>query len=91
MRRFIVQVLLGSMLSPAFAQAPKTLKDYDERFDKGLYQEALKGYESLLDSAQEDIRLKALYRSVECEALLFRFGAAATRGPSRRKNIAAST
>ena len=84
MRRFIVQVLLGSMLSPAFAQAPKTLKDYDERFDKGLYQEALKGYESLLDSAQEDIRLKALYRSVECEALLFRFGAAATRAMAKK-------
>jgi len=79
MRRLLAPVMLGCLLCPAWAQAPKTLKDYDERFDKGLYQEALKGYESLLSSPQEDIRLKALYRAVECEALLFRYGEAAQR------------
>jgi hypothetical protein len=72
-------VLLGSPFCPAWAQAPKTLRDFDERFDKGLYQEALKGYKSLLDSPQEETRLKARYRTIECEALLFRYGEAATR------------
>jgi uncharacterized protein YfaS (alpha-2-macroglobulin family) len=79
MRRFLVPVLLCCLVRPALAQTPKTIKDYDARFDKGLYQEALKGYESLLGSAQEETRLKALYRAVECEALLFRYGEAAAR------------
>ncbi|MCX5797707.1 MAG: MG2 domain-containing protein [Elusimicrobia bacterium] len=79
MRRSLVFALLACLLRPASAQAPKTLKDYDARFDQGLYQEALKGYESLLKSPDEETRLRALYRAVESEALLFRYAEAAAR------------
>jgi len=86
MRRPILAALLSLLLAPASAQSPlpKTLKDCDARFSQGLYQEALKGYESLLKSPDEETRLKALYRAVESEALLFRYGQAAQRAFAAR-------
>jgi len=82
MRRILVATFLLFPAAPANAQSCKSMKDCDARFDKGLYQEALAGYESQLKSAQKETRLKALYRAVECEALLFRYGEAAKRALS---------
>jgi uncharacterized protein YfaS (alpha-2-macroglobulin family) len=75
----LLALILGILLAPAQAQTPKPLADPDQRFDSGLYQEALQGYEARLKSPDEDRRLRALYRAVECEALLFRYGEAAAR------------
>ncbi len=79
MMRLALLPLLALLLAPARAQTPKSLADPDQSFDGGLYQEALKGYEARLKSPDEGRRLKALYRAVECEALLFRYAEAAGR------------
>ena len=57
MRRFLFAALLPLLLSSANAQAPGTLSGPDSQFDKGLYQEALKGYEARLKSPDEGQRL----------------------------------
>ncbi|MDD5628461.1 MAG: MG2 domain-containing protein, partial [Elusimicrobia bacterium] len=77
-------LLLAILLAPAQAQAPKAPADPDQSFAKGLYQEALTGYQSWLRSPDEDRRLKGLYRAVECEALLFRYAEAAQRSLSAK-------
>lgn len=50
----------------------------DALFDKGLYQEALEIYSKKAGYGDEDA-LRALYRSAECEALLFRYAEANAR------------
>jgi uncharacterized protein YfaS (alpha-2-macroglobulin family) len=84
MMRLALLPLLVLLFAPARAQAPKSLADPDQSFDGGLYQEALKGYEARLKSPDEGRRLKALYRAVECEALLFRYAQAARRALSAK-------
>lgn len=77
MKRVVVLiwlVVLGS--SPIRAASPA---ESDALFDKGLYQEALKSYEPSLKSPDPETRLKAFYRSAECEVLLFRYAEAAKR------------
>jgi uncharacterized protein YfaS (alpha-2-macroglobulin family) len=71
--------LLALLFAPAWAQAPRSPADPDQSFDGGRYQEALKGYETRLKSPDPERRLKALYRTAECEALLFRYAEAARR------------
>lgn len=51
----------------------------DELFDKGLFNDAIKEYTPSLNDPDESVRLKALYRTIECEALLFRYAEAAQR------------
>jgi uncharacterized protein YfaS (alpha-2-macroglobulin family) len=63
-------------LSAAAAPTPETA---DQLFDKHRYEAALPLYEAQLKSADQETRLKALYRTVECEALLFRYLEAAAR------------
>ena len=68
---------LAVAAASAFAgPAPLTA---DQLFEKHRYAEALPLYAAALKSGDEETRLKALYRSVECEALLFRYLAAADR------------
>ena len=50
-----------------------TLPEADSHFERKRYQLALQGYETLLKNSSPEVRFKALYRSVECEALLFRY------------------
>jgi uncharacterized protein YfaS (alpha-2-macroglobulin family) len=68
---------LASALIVGSAARAEGLASADALFDKGLYQEALKGYEAGLKDRDGDVRLKSLYRSAECRALLFRYGEAA--------------
>ncbi|MFA6316931.1 MAG: hypothetical protein WC943_05885, partial [Elusimicrobiota bacterium] len=78
MRRSIVpSVLLTILLTPAAVSADTSSPD--ALFEKGQYAEALKGYESLLKDPSEEVRLKALYRAAESEALLFRYAEAGQR------------
>lgn len=51
----------------------------DGLFEKGLYQEALRAYAPVLKDQDSETRFKALYRSLECEVLLFRYGQAVER------------
>lgn len=55
------------------------IADADAKFDKGLYQDALKEYEPFLKNPSDELRFKALYRAAESEALLFRYTEAAQR------------
>jgi len=56
-----------------------SLPEADTAFGKKEYQQALQGYETLLKSPDPETRQKALYRTIESEALLFRYAAAVTR------------
>lgn len=70
-----MNLLLALFLAVPLAAAPAP----DASFDKGLYEEALKGYAPLLKAKDPDARYRALYRTVESEALLFRYAEAAQR------------
>ena len=59
--------------------SPAQMEKADTLFNKKQYQEALKEYEPLLTSSILTERYNALYRSAECEALLFRYGEALQR------------
>lgn len=76
--RLSAYVLLALFLGRNLGEAA-TMAEADAKFDKGLYQEALKAYEPLLKDPSDEIRLKALYRAAESEALLFRYAEAAQR------------
>lgn len=67
------------LLTPILWGATSTLDEADKLFAKGQYQAALPIYESLVKKAQDDERFKALYRSCEADALLFRYGEALQR------------
>ncbi|MBI5240106.1 MAG: hypothetical protein HY926_06515 [Elusimicrobia bacterium] len=84
MKRLLLAFALALAAAPSQAQAPKLLADPDAQFDSGLFQEALKGYEARLKTPDPERRLKALYRAVECEALLFRYAEAARRSLSTK-------
>ncbi len=72
-----MKLLLTIMLLPCFASGAETgLANADQFFAKGLYQEALTAYSAAVKLPDTD-GLKALYRSAECEGLLFRYGEAA--------------
>ncbi|MDD5208051.1 MAG: MG2 domain-containing protein [Elusimicrobiales bacterium] len=73
-----MKAILAIFLFPCFASAAGELQKADQLFSKNLYQEALTIYSSAAAVGQED-GLKALYRSAECESLLFRYGEAAQR------------
>ena len=75
--RAVLSLLALLLVSPLVGAA--TLAESDALFEKGLYQEALKAYAPLLKNTDSETRLKALYRSVECEVLLFRYAEAAKR------------
>lgn len=76
MKRFLlVWFLVAAAARPASASLAKA----DALFEKRLYQEALKEYETTLSSSSGEERLKALYRAAESEALLFRYAQAAQR------------
>jgi len=75
MKRFLLALCLLASAAPAFAD----LTQADALFEKRLYQEALKEYDAVLKTASGDERFKALYRSAESEALLFRYAEAAQR------------
>jgi len=85
MRPILLAVIFFAIPMVAGAKTAQTsLAEVDAQFNKGLYNEALTGYESLAKSPKEEVRLKALYRAVECQALLFRYGEAAQRALSSR-------
>ncbi len=73
--RFILCMLL---LPCAGWAADGGLSAADKLFDKGEYQAALGIYSRAAKNPGEE-GLKAVYRSAECEALLFRYGEAAQR------------
>lgn len=56
-----------------------SLEEADESFQKKQYQRALESYQTLLKDPSTEVRAKALFRTVESEALLFRYAAAVTR------------
>lgn len=56
-----------------------TLKDADAFFDKREFQAALSSYEPFLTSSDTETRYRALYRSCEAQALLYRYGEAVER------------
>jgi len=70
-------LLITALCTCSFAGEAE-LKKADALFDKSLYQEALNIYNTETSSPGET-GLKALYRSAECEGLLFRYGEAAQR------------
>lgn len=73
-----MKLILAILLFPRLAYAAADLQRADQFFAKGLYQDALTSYSTAAAAGGED-GLKALYRSAECEALLFRYGEAAQR------------
>ncbi len=75
---WILPLVAGLFLLPLRLGAAG-FKEANSLFDKGLYQEALKKYEEVARTDAGDKRLKALYRSCEAEALLFRYGKAFER------------
>ncbi|MBI4352158.1 MAG: hypothetical protein HY550_12045 [Elusimicrobia bacterium] len=72
-----MKTILAIFLFPCLAYGGD-LQKADQFFSKNLYQEALTLYSTAAASGGEE-GLKALYRSAECEALLFRYGEAAQR------------
>ena len=70
-------LLFVLLLIPGFCRGAG-LPDADRLFDEGLYEEALQIYASTPSAAGPE-RLRASYRSAECEALLFRYAEAAGR------------
>lgn len=72
-----ILLLLAALSSFSFAGEAE-LEKADALFEKSLYQEALAIY-SAETSSPGDAGFKALYRSAECEGLLFRYGEAAQR------------
>lgn len=73
-----MKTLLAILLFPCFAYAGADLQKADQFFSKRLYQEALTLYSTAAAAGGEN-GFKALYRSAECEALLYRYGEAAQR------------
>jgi len=71
--RYLLLSLLATKLFAA------SLGEADAAFQKKQYQEALESYQTLLKDSNPDVRLKALFRATESEALLFRYAAAVTR------------
>jgi hypothetical protein len=70
----MIQASLAGLLAlNLFAAAPQTPPSADELFAKRRYAEALPLYEAQLKSKDENVRLRALYRAVECRALAFRY------------------
>jgi len=76
--RSLTRLALLSILLPAAARGA-SLPEADKLFAKGLQQEALGKYEELAKSPDPETRLKAVYRSCEAEAMLFRYGEAVER------------
>jgi len=79
-------LIMAAFLACRTAWGEGGLSGGDKAFAKGQYQSALALYEQVLAQPQEgglaalrEDRLKAAYRAVECEALLFRYGEAAAR------------
>ena len=72
-----MKIILAILFFPCLAEAG-SLQKADALFSRNLYQEALAVYSASAAVTGED-GLKALYRSAECEALLFRYGEAAQR------------
>lgn len=72
-------LLLLAVLSCAVRPAYASLEAGDAKFEKKLYQDALKEYEAVLKTATGEERLSALYRAAESQALLFRYAEAAQR------------
>lgn len=74
-----MKIFLSLLLFPALAfGAEGGLSKADQAFSKNLYQEALDNYSKAVKLPGED-GLKAVYRSAESEALLFRYGEAVQR------------
>lgn len=73
-----MRAILIFLLFQVNAYAADGLKKADQLFAKGEYQAALEAYAPALKLQGED-GLKALYRCVESEALLYRYGEAAQR------------
>ncbi|MBI4656045.1 MAG: hypothetical protein HY746_04755 [Elusimicrobia bacterium] len=55
------------------------LVEADRLFEKDLYQEALEKYESVIKTGAGEEKLRAVYRAVEIEALLFKYSEAVKR------------
>ncbi len=70
-----MRIFLAVLLCPCLAHGAADLEKADQLFAKNLYQDALTAYSAAAKLPGED-GLKALYRSAECEALLFRYGEA---------------
>ncbi|MDA8130638.1 MAG: MG2 domain-containing protein [Elusimicrobia bacterium] len=70
-----MKTIFLALLLPCCASAA-TIEKADQLFAKRSYQEALAAYSPLVKKGGEE-GLRALYRSVECEGLLFRYGEAA--------------
>ncbi len=73
-----MRIFLAALLLPSLAAGAVTTDKADRLFEKGLYQQALKAYAPVLKEPGRE-GLRALYRSAECEGLLFRYGDAAGR------------
>ena len=72
-----MKTLIAILLLPCLAYGAPT-DAADQAFAKGEYQAALDGYAAAAKTPGET-GLKALYRAVESEALLLRYGEAAQR------------
>ncbi|HCC48367.1 MAG TPA: hypothetical protein DEQ38_09685 [Elusimicrobia bacterium] len=73
-----MKTLIALLLFPWLAHAAGGLDKADELFAKARYEEAL-GLYAPAARLPGDGGLRALYRSAECEGLLFRYGEAAQR------------
>ncbi len=73
-----MRIFLAALLLPSLAAGAVTTDKADRLFEKGLYQQALEAYAPALKEPGNE-GLKALYRSAECEGLLFRYSDAVGR------------
>ena len=71
-------LLALAFATPGWSASAGGLAAGDALFDKGKYQEALSVYDTVAKKKDES-GLRASYRAVECQALLFRYAEAATR------------
>ena len=72
----VVLLLVGVQGGNEVKKQMNSMNQADDLFNKKMFQEALKEYESIYKTAKGDEKWKSLYRIAESKALLFRYGEA---------------
>ena len=79
MKKTILAAMAAVFMAGYSLANAQALDEADKLFDKNTYDAALAKYEIVIKTGAGDEKLKAVYRAVECEALLFRYTEALKR------------